>query len=426
MDAGAVSVYLPKDGKTYRYRFLWRGRWYRGSTGQLRKQDAELFDKKEQLRVRQEAGGVAAYDPERTPHLIVWAGTYYKEAAKRVTAPARIEALLRVVLRFWGRPTDKMPIVDGEPYHNLRLADPIVEPRWIQRFEEWMDRKDWAGQTKNQYRSVMSQMYKLAISHLWRAQTHITVNPFAGLTRDRSVGREVTLTPEQLRAVLAAASYHVRLAVAIGALAPKLRLSNILKLEWKAHFDPPLRFITVHEHKTAAATKRPLVIAISDQLRTILDDAKTRKRSPYVVSYRGEPVHSLRGGIRGACGRAGLTYGRFVHDGITFHVLRHTAATIMADLDLSDEKRRLAMGHLHASTTQKYTHLRPIQELDTMEQLSRALPIADLVVQPRLRASGKPLSAVPDPPRPRQPRKVRATRDVRTRRKQRKGSTKQA
>lgn len=419
-----MSVYLPRDGKTYRYRFLWRGRWYRGSTGQLRKGDAERFDKKEQLRVRQEAGGVAAYDPEQTPHIIVWAGTYLKEASKRVTAPERIETLLRVVLRFWGRPSDKMPAIDGEPYHDLRLADPIMDPRWIQRFEDWMDAKGWAGQTKNQYRSVMSQMYVLAISHLWRAQTRVLTNPFAGLARDRGVGREVTMTPEDVRAFLEVASYHVRLAVAIGALAPKLRLSNILKLQWKHHFDRDLKFITVHEHKTVTATHRPLVIAISEQLRTILLDAKKRQRSPYVVSYRGEPVTALRHGIRGACERAGLTYGRFADGGITFHVLRHTAATIMADLGLPDEKRRRAMGHLHASTTQKYTHMRPIQELDTMEQLSRALPIADLVTQPRRRAAT--LRPKSDPPMPAQPDKTGRKRAAKTGLKSRKRSMKSA
>jgi hypothetical protein len=49
----------------------------------------------------------------------------------------------------------------------------------------------------------------------------------------------------------------VRLAVAIAALAPKLRLANVLALTWKEHVDPELRYITVHRHKTAATLKRP-------------------------------------------------------------------------------------------------------------------------------------------------------------------------
>lgn len=71
------------------------------------------------------------------------------------------------------------------------------------------------------------------------------------------------MTPDELRAFLAVASYHVRLSVAIGALAPKLRLGNILALRWDQHLDANLRFITVYAHKTAHATQKPLVTPVS-------------------------------------------------------------------------------------------------------------------------------------------------------------------
>ena len=54
-----------------------------------------------------------------------------------------------------------------------------------------------------------------------------------------------------LRSWLTHASYHVRLAVAIAALAPKLRLANVLALTWQEHLDPELRFITVRQHETS-------------------------------------------------------------------------------------------------------------------------------------------------------------------------------
>ena len=51
------------------------------------------------------------------------------------------------MLRFWGaRPTDpSVPAVDGEPYHNLSLSDPILDPRWIDRFEVWMVKRPGCG-----------------------------------------------------------------------------------------------------------------------------------------------------------------------------------------------------------------------------------------------------------------------------------------
>lgn len=121
--------------------------------------------------------------------------------------------------------------------------------------------------------------------------------------------RMVTISLEDLRSWLANASYHVRLAVAIAAIAPKLRLANVLALTWPEHVDPDLRYITVHRHKTAATLRRPQVVPISDQLRLILKDARQRTDT-YVVEYRGRPVKTVRGGLRSAVKRAGLPFGR--------------------------------------------------------------------------------------------------------------------
>ena len=182
------------------------------------------------------------------------------------------------MLRFWGtKPSGKNPKnlpIEGEPYHNLRLADPIRDPDWILKCEQWMERRSSAGQTKNQYRSVMSQMYRLALQPQWRKLTGVQLNPFLGIYRDEGNHREVTIAPDDLRRLREHASYHVRLTVAIGALAPKLRLMNILQLRWSTSFDPEVQFITVRKHKTVSKTKRPLVIPISEQLREILRDAK--------------------------------------------------------------------------------------------------------------------------------------------------------
>jgi site-specific recombinase XerC len=82
---------------------------------------------------------------------------------------------------------------------------------------------------------------------------------------------------------------------------------------------------------------------------------------------------------------AGLPYGRFVDDGVTFHTLRHTAATILAELEVSESKRKAeTMGHRHMMTTQKYTHLRPMRSRPIVEALSAVLPISDLVTARRI------------------------------------------
>jgi integrase len=400
-----VTVYLPKGGKSLWYDFWWRGERHRANTHVTTNVQARQVESKKREKLREQAAGLATIDAEESPPIADFAEIYYAHAAKRLGRPERVEDLLRVVLRFWGARPDgtdaRNPIIEGEPYHDLRLLDPIIEPDWLTQFETWMDRRTAAvhrkgegaraisGQTRNQYRSVMSELYKHAMQPQYRKKTGITMNPFAGLYRDRTGGREVALEPDDVRKLLEHASYHLRLAVAIGALAPKLRLANILALEWDRHFDRRLQFITVADHKTRRYTQRPLVVPISDQLREILEDARRRTPGPFVVAYRGEPVSEVRGAMRGAAERAGLTYGRFVDDGLTFHTLRHTAATIMLDLDIATGKRRNVMGHQTSSTTEKYEHLRPGKERAPLEQLSAALPIKDLVTVAWKRASTK-------------------------------------
>ena len=129
---------------------------------------------------------------------------------------------------------------------------------------------------------VLRGMYRTALQPAYRIASGVTLNPFRDVPREAVVERTVTIALEDLRSWLRNASYRVRLAVAIAALAPKLRLANVLALTWQEHVDPDLRFITVHRHKTVGTLRRPQVVPISEQLRLILKDARQRTDT-YVV-----------------------------------------------------------------------------------------------------------------------------------------------
>jgi integrase len=164
--------------------------------------------------------------------------------------------------------------------------------------------------------------------------------------------------------------------VAIAALAPKLRLSNVLALDWQKHLDAGLTRITIGQHKTDRLTGRPLVCDVDAQLQRILRDAQQRHGSRgRLVTYRGRAVKSIRGAVMAAAKAAKLTWGRFVEHGITFHTIRHTMATMLAelpDLDggpaLSESTRKTVMAHRHLETTQRYTHIRPTIERRAIER----------------------------------------------------------
>ena len=344
-----------------------------------------------------------------TPRFQDWAPHYFDDAVRRGLQTDPIEQHLRVALRFWGappsKPTDRQA---GAPYHNLTLGDVVADPSWILKWEDWLEQpkrlagkmkgngpptfRPWSAQTKNHYRSLMSELFRLAMSPPWRKITGITTNPFAGGWRDPAHGRVVALEVDDVLAILRSAGYHLRKTIAIALLAPKLREGNILQLKWSQHVAPDFSRITVQEHKTRRQMKRPLVAFVPEQLRAIMKDAKTRAgRGDYVITYRGRRVKSIVGAMRGAVERAQLerphlAYGRDRADGITFHTFRHTAATVLANLEVPPEKRQQLLGHPDLASTMLYTHMRPRHELPVAELLSGILPIAEPVTDPRVRA----------------------------------------
>lgn len=358
--------------------------------------EREAKDAEAELRrsLRRQRAGLEPTTRVESPTFAELAGSYYEFAKERrlVGDLETLDRMLRTVLQFFG---DDKP-APGAPNHNLRLQDPIDNPEWILKFEAWMTRRGIAGATKNRYRSTVSRLYWFAMLPERRALTGITMNPFRGLLRDRERGRTVTLTVPQLRAIMLAAPYHLRLAIAIAALAPKLRMSNILQLKWKTSFDPALTTIRVAHHKTQHHTGRPLTQPISAQLQRILAEAKRRRiaKVPWVIHWRKKPITRVAEAISRACAAAGVAYGR-AQDGPTFHTIRHTAATLLAQLGVPEGLRKDVMGHLSIQTTQGYTHLNPMHEAAPLEQLSAAIALEDVVVAPRATSGGS--GGVPTP-----------------------------
>lgn len=405
-----MTVWKEKDRAAWRYKFWYRGVPYKGSTGQLTRDDAEEFEEDLKRKVRREAHGLVVL-PQHTPRIGEFANVYVahlkqqiKEDAPHLTV-AQVEKrlqptmdLLRVVLRFWGpRPTGsnpKNPPVEGEPYHDLRLADPIRDRSWLQKFEQWIkQRQVYVGKNKNgeqvfrpigkqtrlHYMSIMSRLYRVANLPDYAKQTGVDdKNPFLTVARARPRGRKVTVTPAELRAWLSAAPKHTKLAIAIAALAPKLRLANVLGLRWSQNIIGDLDYIKVDEHKTVDKTGEPLVVPIEPSLRTILRAAKGESSSDHVITYRSKPVKSIRGGVRRSAEDADLTYGRDVVGGVTFHSIRHTAATLLAEVPhLTEAMRAAAMGQ-DIETTQGYTHIRPLKQRPALAHLGRKLRLDDI------------------------------------------------
>lgn len=378
-----MTVYWDPKSNGYRYDFQHLGRRYISPRGVPTKRECADAEAAKRRTLRRVAAGLEVARTEASPRFHDWANHYltFITKRKRLRRVDAVVLVLRVVLRFWGAtPARDLKPHEAGPYHDLRLADPIADPSWIAKFEDWMIARGIAGPTRNRYRTALSRLYAIAMLPEFRAQTGVTMNPFRAMLRDTERSRTVTYTPSQLAAVVAAAPPHLRLTIAIAIYAPKLRLGNILALRW-SDVDLEAQTITVPDHKTMDATGLPLVSPISAELLPLLATARKATRSVWVIRFRKQRVKTIDTAMQAACTRAGVLYGRS-KGGATFHTIRHTMATWLARLGYGGAMHAALMGHLSEATTRKYTHLAGADQIGPLERLAAALPMTDAFAGP--------------------------------------------
>lgn len=368
---------IKRSKRIWHYDFRFNGQRYQGSTQQTDRDDAAFVEAQIQQRIRRQAHGVPPRDAHDSPTLTTFAALYLKQQRLKLSRPDVLERTLRMVLAFWGtRPRTKA--VPWGVYHDLRLLDPILTPAWLDRFDAWIDTRRLAGSTRNSYRSALSGIYALAMRPRYRPQTGVERNPFADVPRHPTRARCVTTSRDELVTWMAHAPPHLVLAIVIGALAPKLRLQQVLGLRFDVHLDRDLARIVYEAHKTRRHTRAPQITHVSEPLRRVLEAVRTaRPESRHVITWRGKPISSIRTAAKRAAKDAGLAYGR--QDGaVTFHALRHVAATEIARMGVAALVAGSVLGHRDARTTEKhYTHLLPSDEVAAMEALGLRLDLAD-------------------------------------------------
>lgn len=377
-----------KRGGVYYYEFDFRGRTYKKSTGQRTKDRAERVERKVRDRLREEAHGIVTVTRDDSPSISAWAGVAFRRWPKAPKSPTQLKNRIAVCLEFWGRkpatPRKTAAVrragpAPDRPYHDLRLLDPILDPAWILRFEDWMTARGISGSRKNQLRSTMSMLFRIALKPAHRKTTHVESNPFAGGDRDRVRRRARVLSLDELDRWMTQAPYHLRVAIALATYAPKLRLGNILALQFGRQIDKALTTITVDDHK-ADATAPPLVVPIVDELRALLEFVRRQNRSAFVVEWERAGVKSVQSAVRASVLAAGLVHGRAAVDGVTFHTIRHSIATTLTKVPgLSERMRAEIMGQT-IQTAQLYTHLAAQDQVAGHTEIASLLPVARAIV----------------------------------------------
>lgn len=150
----------------------------------------------------------------------------------------------------------------------------------------------------------------------------------------------------ELQAVLTVMPTELRVAVALSAYAG-IRQGDVIKLPWSAYDGDVIA-------SRATKTDEPIWVPAHRDLRAILDGME-RRGATIVVGARGQPFTG--DGFRARFFKVIRTLQEKgeVGQGLTFHGLRHTAATMLADAGCDNRDIQAITGHKTEAMVARYT-----------------------------------------------------------------------
>ena len=111
-----------KHGRTFRYDFWWHKHRFKGSTHQVRLEDAK--DVERQIRVHLASrNGKLSVERHHSPPFQVWSNVHFQHVSRRIKRSDILERTLRIVLKFWGaRPIEDEPICHAAIHFSNRFS----------------------------------------------------------------------------------------------------------------------------------------------------------------------------------------------------------------------------------------------------------------------------------------------------------------
>lgn len=279
--------------------------------------------------------------------------------------------------------------------HRAHLNIAAISSRDIADFRDHRQSRGLAPSTLNTDITVLSSAFNAALK-----QGHVSVNPCAAIEplKDKLVHKSV-FTPEQITAILKtiedmqfvgprgstlnkdqnAALRRDWKGLTLAAFYSGLRLGDAANLQWK-HVDlvSEIKTIRMRQGKTGAE----IVIAIHPALEDLLLSLSAPKTDeaflfPSLAQRIVSPLSKMFGKIMERAHikqhvireRSESGSGRSVN-ALSFHSLRHSFTSILANAGVPEETRMLLTGHTERATHQRYTH----HELQRLRDAVAVLP----------------------------------------------------
>jgi integrase len=326
-------------------RFYVRGAWQRVSTGTSDQRQAQIF-------LAQFLAGQGTPAPPKAPTVAVILDAYLADR-KQAVVPAGY-----LTLRTNAKALNRH-LADLEPEH---LTKERIRFYRRQRVTEGYEVGPPGKRRKKpvQDGTILRELVTLraalhfAETEKWIKETPYIVVPSQPKPRDRWLTRD-----EADRLLASAQALHVKTFLAV-CLYTASRASAVLQLKWD-RVDLAGGMI---DFGSVEGGKGRAIVPIADSLKPYLAEARKAATCPFVIEHGGEPVGSVKTGVRAAARRAEVS-------GVSPHVLRHTAATWMAMKGIPIEQIARMLGHTDPRVTWRtYAKYSPDYLRDAVAALS--------------------------------------------------------
>lgn len=254
-----------------------------------------------------------------------------------------------------------------------RAALPLgaISPKDVRTFRDSLTAEGRSARTVNNVVSILGSPF-----HAARKLGYINMNPVAAveaLSDDEEGGRDV-FTPEQLQDLLKVAEGNWKGVILTGYFTG-LRLTDITELTWSA-VDLAAGVLKVRPKKTRK-TLPEITIPIHPELAEWLAEQESGiGKAPIFPELAGQRSGGSLGlslQFSGIMEKAGIV-NRVVRQGggglgrttlaLSFHALRHSFNSALANLGVAQEIRQQLTGHKSSKMNAKYTHhqIEPLRE----------------------------------------------------------------
>jgi integrase len=202
-------------------------------------------------------------------------------------------------------------------------------------------------------------------------------NPVVAVRPPKEVCSERDVfTPEEVQKLYRAAPTHEWQTLILLGYFAGARLTDCVHMKWE-NVLPEKNLLEYEQKKTGKIVPVPLHLNLIEHLNFISAFGKTGFLCPKLAGKGPGGKHGLSEGFKRIVVKAGIDPKVVKGKGVrnftkrTFHSLRHSFNSVLANAGVAEEVRRKMTGHSSQMMNQKYTHL----EMDTLKGAMDSFPL---------------------------------------------------